>query len=174
MAETRLEQVIDQLVLLTRALPDHRGPADQTTALNQTTVFDGPEVRTTDDVSDGASLIIGWGGESADEVTVAGSSTIARGPIAAQTRPADEIGTIVCRAVYQNAETAKLARDGALATLTAVAALCRATPDLGINTSGTIGGVRTLAFVTAGDLYQYLDRGYVAIREFTVTFKTRV
>lgn len=172
--ETRLEQVIDQLVLLTRALANHRAPTDQSTAAGMTTVFDGPEIRTTDDYADGCSLVIGWGGESAEDVSVAGSSTIARGPIAGQTRPADEIGYVTCRAIYSNAETPKLARDGALAAMTAVAALCRATPDLGINTSGTIGGVRTLAFVTAGDLYQYLDRGNVAIREFTVTFKTRV
>jgi hypothetical protein len=172
--ETRLAQVIDQLVALTRALPNHRGPDDQTTADDVSTVYDGPEMRATDDLANGGHLVIGWSGDSPDEVVAAGSSTITRGPMAATVHPANEIGTVNCRAIFQRGETPKLARDGALAEITAVAQLCRATPDLGINTSGTIGGVRTVASVTIGEMYQYLDRGNVCLWDFSVTFETRV
>lgn len=172
--QTRVAQVIDRLVVLARALPNHRGPEDQTGAVGVTTVFDGPEIRSTDDLSDGAMLIIGYPGDNPDELVAAANSTITYGPIAATNRPRDEVGTIICRAISQRAETAADARNGALAEVEAVAAICRADPSLALNTADTIGGVRTITFVTAGDMFQYLDRGYTCEWEFSVTFKTRV
>jgi len=172
--ETRLAQVMDRLVELARALPGHRGPTDYTTADDLITVYDGPEIRATDDRAPGGHLVIGWPGDSADTVTAAGSTSVEAGPIASTARPRDEVGTIICRAIQDQAGTAKDARDGALAQIASVAALCRSDPSLGLNTSDTIGGVRTITFVTAGDLYQYLSGGYTCEWEFSITYKTRV
>lgn len=172
--ETRVAQVIDVLVAGTRALPGFRYWSDVTTAAGLTTVFDGAEHRATDDHAEGSLLIVGWPGDDADAVELAATTSLSSGPIAATNRPRDEVGTVQCKAISQNKETQKQARDGALAVITAVASFCRADPSLGIQTSDTIGGVRTIAWVTAGTLAQYLRSGYVAEWDFTVTFKTRV
>jgi hypothetical protein len=172
--ETRIAQIIDRLVTLSAALPGYRMADAETTASNTTAVWDGPEVRSSDDASDGSELVIGWSGPSADEALASASSSIKAGPMAGPNRPREEEGFVNCLAIGQNAPTPKAARDAALQVVEDVAELCRSTPDLGIDTSGTIGGVLTRAYVTAGDLVQYLQDGYVAEWQFTVNFKTRV
>lgn len=171
--QTRTAQVIDALVAGTRALAGHRAP-DGTASGKLVTVYDGPEIRSTDDAVDDAWLVIGWSGSGADDLEPAAQVIQSRGPIAATNRPRNEVVTVNCLASVRRGESAKLARDLATAELGVVAELLRADPSLGINTAGTIGGVRTIAFVTAGTLTQYLLDGYVAEWSFTVTYDSRV
>jgi len=174
MANYRLSQLIDQILVLARALPGHRAPDGTSSTAGLVTVYDGPEIRSTDDAIDTTWLVIGWSGDDLDQLEEAATSTWTSGPIAAIVRPRDETTTVNCKAVSQRAETMKAARDGAVAEVEAVAQLCRNDPSLGIDTSATIGGVRTLAWVTAGSVVQYLDKGYVCEIDFTVSYNTRV
>lgn len=174
--ETRTAQVIDALIALSAAITGYR-LADEYTGPDPSwvTVWDGPAIRGQDDNSDGAGhLIIGYSGDDPEALQPAAQTTIGPGPMASTVRPRDEVGTIVCRAVFDCADTPKQARDAALAILTAVANLCRSDPTLGINASATVGGVIVRCWVTAGTLLQYQVNGYTAEWEFTVTFKTRV
>lgn len=171
--QTRVPQVIDALIALGRALPGHRAP-DGTTSGKLVTVYDGPEIRATDDAADDAWVVIGWSGTGAEDLEPAAQSNLSRGPIAATNRPRNEVVTINCLASVRRGESAKLARDMVSAELDAFAGICRGDPSLGINTAGTIGGVRTIAYVTAGTLTQYLLDGYVAEWNFTVTYDARV
>jgi hypothetical protein len=179
MANYRVGQVIDRLLVLTRALAGHRDPNGTMSTDGLVTVYDGPEVRSTDDAIDSTLLIIGWSGDDTDALEEAASSSWTSGPIAATSsgtpiRPRDETTTVSCKVISQRAETMKAARDGAITELEAVAQLCRNDPSLGIDTSATIGGVRTLAWVTAGSMVQYLDAGYVCELDFTVSYNARV
>ena len=174
MANYRAGQVIDRLLVLARALPGHRDPNGTTSTDGLVTVYDGPEIRATDDAIDQTFVVIGWSGADPDALEPAASSNWVAGPIAATTRPRDETTVIACKVISQRGELMKAARDAAIAELEAVAGICRSDPSLGIDTSATIGGVRTLAWVTAGTMLQYDERGYVCEIEFTVTYQTRV
>jgi hypothetical protein len=174
MAETRVAQVIDALVTGMRATAGFRSPTSASTTAGLTTVYDGPEVWTTDDRDGQSLLVIGYSGSDPDEQTATAESSFTRGPIAVPARPRDEVSVIHCRAIADGRETPKIARDAALATIAAVSLFCRTDPSLGINTSDTVGGVRTIAFVTTGDLIQYLMRGHTAEWAFDVGFSTRV
>lgn len=172
--ETRVAQVIDTLVAGLRATSGFRSPTSASTVPGLTTVYDSSEVWTTDDRDGQSVLVIGYASDEPDDQTPIAESTFTRGPIAVPARPRDEVSVIRCRAIVDGRETPKLARDAALATIEAVAAFCRVDPSLGLNTSGTVGGVRTIAYVTAGDLIQYLVRGHTAEWAFDVSFSTRV
>jgi hypothetical protein len=170
----RIGQVIDRLVALSRASAGHRAPdgTDSTTGL--VTVYDGPEVRATDDAEDNTFLIIGWSGDLDDGLTPAGAGAWKAGPIANQVRPRDESTAVTCKVVSQRGESPKLARDAAIAEVALIAGLCRSDPTLGVDSSATIGGVRTRAFVTAGTMVQYLAKGYVCELDFEVYYDARV
>lgn len=175
--ETRVGQVIDQVLALSRALSGHRAPTGTDSTDGLVTVYDGPEVRTTDDAIDNTFVVIATGGEVNDERRVSAVISLTSGPIASTVRPRDEITQIQCVAVAQRYETMKLARDAAIAEVAVFAALCRSGvngPNLGIDTSATVGGVRLLAWVTAGQLVQYTDRGFSAEMDFTISYSTRV
>lgn len=168
---TRWGQVNDALVTAMRARAGYRGPDSLRDGV---TVFDSVEVR---QGTDGSHLWVtfGWSGESADEATPAGEINLASGPMAATVRPRDETGTIYCRAVAQSGDRdVSLLRADCLAILDDVAEVCRADPSLGLDTSGTVGGIRTRAWVTAGDIYQYMRGGVVVDWRFSVTYQTRV
>jgi hypothetical protein len=172
--QTRVAQVIDRLLVLGRALPGHRSPTGLVSTAGLVTVFDGPEIRSTDDAIDQTMVIVGWSGDDDDNLAQAATIGLTGGPIAASNRPRDEQGTINCKAISHRADSVALARDAVIAEVVAFAELCRVDPSLGISTSDTIGGVRTLAWVTAGSLVQYLSKGYVAEMDFTVSYSTRV
>jgi hypothetical protein len=174
MANYRVGQVIDRLLVLTRALPGHRDPNGTTSTDGLVTVYDGPEVRSTDDAIDNTLLVIGWSGTDTDALEEAASSSWTSGPIASTVRPRDETTIVACKVISQRGDSPKAARDGAVAEVEALAQLCRNDPSLGIDTSATIGGVRTLAWVTAGSVVQYLDAGYVCEIDVTVSYNTRV
>lgn len=174
MAETRVAQVIDRLIAGMRATAGFRGPADASTVAGLVTVYDSSEVWTTDDRDGQNLLVIGYTGPDPDDQTPSAETSFSRGPIAIPARPRDEAGIVHCRAICDGADTPQLARNGAMATIEAVSAFCRTDPSLGLNTSGTVGGVRTIAYVTAGDLLQYLSRGHTAEWAFDVSFSTRV
>lgn len=172
MAEIRTGQVIDALVSSLRALPGFRAPTDRDYAPN-TTVWDGPEIDTVTDNAPGAHLVVGYGG-TADVATPAADSTWSTGPIAGRVHPREEVTLIACMAKVDRMDSPKAARDAVLEVVTQVAQLCRADPSLGIDTSQTIGGVSTLAWVTGGNLTQWAHDGFTAMQAFTVTYKTRV
>jgi hypothetical protein len=172
--ETRINQVLDMLVARTAALAACRRPDDTISTEGLITIWDGPEWRSYDDHIQGAHVVIGYGGDDPEALTPAAVTALKAGPMAGAVRPRDEEGTITCRAVFDRADSAKLARDGALAALVMVADLCRSDPSLTIDASATVGGVVVRCWVTAGTLLQYLQAGYTAEYEFTVTFKTRV
>jgi hypothetical protein len=172
--QTRMAQIIDRLLVLSRALPNHRAPVGIVSTSGLVTVFDGPEVRSTDDAIDQTMVVVGWSGDDDESLEIAASLTLAGGPIAATNRPRDEQGIINCKAISHRADSVAIARDSVIAEVVAFAELCRADPSLGLSTSDTIGGVRTLAWVTAGSLVQYLSKGYVAEMDFTVSYSTRV
>jgi hypothetical protein len=174
MAETRVAQVIDALVTGMRATTGFRSPTSASTTAGLTTVYDSSEVWTTDDRDGQSLLIIGYSDADADNQAATAESSFTRGPIAVPARPRDEVAVIHCRAIADGRETPKIARDATLTTIAAVSAFCRADPSLGINTSDTVGGVRTIAYVTTGDLLQYLNRGHTAEWAFDVSFSTRV
>lgn len=173
MSEYRAGQVIDAVVAAVGVLPGFRLIDDPGPGIGAVTVWDGPEWQISEDHADGGHLVIGWSG-ARDERSPSAESTWSSGPIAASVRPREETATIRCLAVSQNKDTAKEARDEVVTLLSAVAQACRAAPALGIDTSTTVGGVSTLAFVTAGSLTQYAYRGFTAELEFTITYKTRV
>lgn len=139
-----------------------------------TTIWDGQQIRDSDDNAQGGHLIIGYSGTDPEALTAAGSTQLSSAVMAGPVRPRDEIGTITCRAVYDRGATQKEARDKATAIMVAVGSVCRSDPTLGIDASATIGGVIVRAWVTAGTLLQYLQNSYTAEWEFTVTFKGRV
>jgi hypothetical protein len=172
--ETRVAQVIDRILVLGRAASGHRAPGDTSPTPGLVTVYDGPEVRSTDDAIDQTFVVIGWSGDDDEALEIAARMVLTSGPIAATNRPRDEITTITCKVVSHRAESVAEARNAALAEVVVFAAICRSDPSLGINTADTIGGVRTLAWVTAGTLTQYLSKGYVAEFEFTISYQTRV
>lgn len=170
MPQTRVDQVIDRLVELAAGQAGYIRYGQP--GADEIIVFDGPEWSETDDPCD--ALVVGWSGGDDDAATPAATSNQTAGPIAAGNRPRDEVGTVLCRAIAQTKDSPKAARDAAKAIVVTLAGLCRADPSLALNTSDTIGGVRTIAYVTTGDLVQYNSRGYVAEWEFTITFLTRV
>jgi|SRR6187549_766700 len=172
--QTRVAQVIDALVERCTALPTFRGSDELTYDPDLVTVWDGPGFRAGEDYSKGAHLIVGFGGPDPEAQEAAATTEISAGPMAASIRPRDEVLSINCRAVLDSGETAKIARDGALAVIEAVAEVCRIAPDLGIDASATIGGVKVRAWVTAGTMLQYLQSGYTCEWSFTVTVSTRV
>lgn len=172
--ETRIGQVTDKVLTLVRALPNHRGPSDTVSTPGLVTVYDGPEVNSTDDQIDNTFVVIGWSGTNHDDLETMGRISLRAGPIAAANRPRDETTTIQCLVSSGRGETMKAARDAALAELEAVAALLRSDPSLGLDTSATIGGRRVYAWVTAGDLTEYLAKGYTADIGFTITYTARV
>lgn len=173
--QIRTGQVIDALLALCRTVPGFVDPAtcadDGGAAVR---VWDGPEWQLVDAETPGGHLVIGWSGDRASPSPSADTDWVG-GPIAGTARPRDETTRLVCLASARWAETPKAARDAALSTVSAVAAVCRADPSLGINTSGTVGGIRTLTFVTGGSLTQSArEDGYTASQMFTITYKTRV
>jgi hypothetical protein len=172
--QTRVAQVIDRLLVLGRALPNHRSPTGLTSTAGLVTVFDGPEIRSTDDAIDQTLVVVGWSGDDDDNLSEAATISLTSGPIAATNRPRDEATTINCKVISQRADSSSAARNAVVAEVEAFAGLCTTDPSLGISTSDTIGGVRTLAWVTAGSLVQYLSKGYVAEMDFTVSYSTRV
>jgi len=173
--QTRIAQVIDALIARSLALPDtFRAPDDQSASESLITVWDGPQFRSGEDYGRSAHLIIGFGGPDPEAQEPAADTQLSAGPSASAVRPRDEVLSINCRAVMDSAESAKEARDRALAVIDAVASICRSDPSLGIDASATIGGVIVRAWVTAGTLLQYLESGYTAEWEFTVTVRTRV
>jgi hypothetical protein len=64
MAETRVAQVIDALVTGMRATAGFRSPTSASTTAGLTTVYDGPEVWTTDDRDGQSLLVIGYSGST--------------------------------------------------------------------------------------------------------------
>lgn len=172
--ETRVGQVIDAVIAKLAATTGFRLYGDSNSTADLVTVFDGAEIRATDDNIDQVLLVIGWAGDDPEQTSAAADIALTTGPIAATNRPRDEQTSIACKVMSHRAGTQKEARDAGLATLVAVAKVCRADPSLGINTSDTIGGVRTLAWVTAGQLTQYLHNGYVAELDFTISYQSRV
>jgi hypothetical protein len=175
MSNQRVIPVIDALISLTTALPGYRLPSGRGMSVGATTVYDGPEWTASDDGSDGAQLVIGWSGSGPSELEVAADSTWVSGPIAGSVHPRDEVTTVACMAFGQRAERSRDARVVAYQVMSDVAQVCRADPSLGINTTNdAIGGMRTLCFVTAGQLVQYSSNGYVAQLGFTVTYSARV
>lgn len=174
MAESRVVAVIDALISKASALPGYRLLTSAGLDINYTTVFDGPEVTDTDDAAAGGLLVIGWSGNDAEQLERAASSNWTTGPMAASNHPRDEVTVISCRGIVQKGETVRAARVAVYQIMADVATICRADPSLGINTADTIGGVRTLCFVTAGELMQYQLDGFVAELAFTVTYQARV
>lgn len=174
MTDTRVGQVIDALIAGMRATTGFRGPNDPSTVAGLTTVFDSSEVWTTDDRDGQSFLVVGYAGDDPEDDVPVATTAFTRGPIAVPARPRDELATIHCRAIADGKETPKIARDAALLILSAVSAFCRADPSLGINTSDTVGGVRTIAYVTAGDLLAYAHNGHTAEWSFDVSFSSRV
>lgn len=172
--QTRAAQLADRLVALMGAQTGYRLNSALSTTTGLTTVWDGPEFRESEDHAPGAHLIVGYSGDSADGVSPAITVTQAPGPIAAIVRPRDEMVSVICRAVYDMAETPKLARDGALVPINDVAEQCRLDQTLGIDASATVGGVLVRCFVTVGSMVQYMRNGYTCEWEFTVTARTRV
>lgn len=172
--QLRIGQVIDALVGLAGTASGYRLPGDVTSAAGMVTVYDGPQIRSTDDaVMDGGLLVIGWSGSGGDDVQDAATSTLAGRVIAASVHARDETTQVACMAIYQSGATPKEARDGVVAIFGVVANLCRTNPTLGV-TPATFGGIRVKVEVTAGTLTQYLDAGYNASLQFTVTYETRV
>jgi hypothetical protein len=139
MAETRVAQVIDALIARLGGTAGFRLNGDSNSAADLVTVFDGAEIRSTDDSIDQVLLVIGWAGDNPDETEPAATIALSSGPIAATNRPRDEITSISCKVMSHRASTQKEARDAGLAALTAVAKVLRSDPSLGINTSDTIG-----------------------------------
>lgn len=172
--ETRVAQVIDFLVSGLAANASFRRPDDETYGPDLITVWDGPEFRSSEDHSKSAHVVIGYGGDDPEALEPSAATELVAGPLAAMVRPRDETLTVSCRSICDSGETPKIARDTALAGIEAVANLCRSDPSLGIDASATIGGVVVRAWVTAGTLLQYLEAGYTAEWEFTVTVRTRV
>jgi hypothetical protein len=172
--QLRIGQVIDALVGLAGTATGYRLPQDVTSADGMVTVFDGPEIRSTDDaVLDGGLLVIGWSGSGGDDVQDGASAVLAGRVIASTVHARDETSAIVCMAIYQSAGTPKEARDGVIGIFGTVANLCRTDPTLGLSPA-TFGGIRVKVEVTAGTLTQYLDAGYNAEFQFTITYNTRV
>lgn len=172
--QTRTAQLIDALIARMAAQPGYRLNDSRTTTAGMTTIWDGPEFRTSEDKAPGAHLIVGYSGDSATAVSAAATVAQTHAPIDAAVRSRDEVVTLVCRGVYDAAETPKLARDGALTTINDVAEQCRLDQTLGIDASATVGGVLVRCFVTAGSMIQYLNNGFTCDWEFTVTCRTRV
>lgn len=171
--QIRIGQVIDALVSKIGDLPGFRFPTG-TESMDESTVWDGPEWQVVEDHAPGGHVVIGDPGEF-ETPTPAATSTWQAGPIASTNRPRNEVTQIACLATAQKHETVKDARDACLAMLTAVAAVCREDPSLGIDTSATVGGVRTITYVTAGSFTQSLGpNGFTARLDFTVTYDTRV
>lgn len=171
--QIRIGQVIDALVSTIGGRPGFRSP-DGRESLNEATVWDGPQWQTVEDHAPGGHVVIGWPGEF-ESPSPAATTTWEAGPIASTNRPRDETTQVACLATAQRHETVKDARDACLALLTTVAAVCREDPSLGIDTAATVGGVRTITYVTAGSFTQLLGpNGFAAELEFTVTYKSRV
>lgn len=172
MSEMRLGQVIDAIVTGLGATTGFRlSTTDVYT--EATTVWDGPEWQVVDDNGPGGHVVIGYSGPRGGRSPSATTSWDA-GPIAGTNRPRDEVTQLNCFVTAQRHATARGARNEAITIVSAVAAFCRADPSLGINTAGTIGGVRNLTFVTNGNVVQFSDRGFNCEIEFTITYKTRV
>lgn len=171
--QIRLGQAIDAVLSQLYDAPNFRRPDEQELGFDETTVWDGPQWHTSEDHAPGAHLVIGWSGDG-EEPTQAAATTWTAGPIAASTRARDETTVIQCIAVSQHHDTPKEARDSVLGVVSQVGVLCRSLPDLGIDSSTTIGGVRTVAQLNAGTFSQWLERGFTAQLEFTVTYQTRV
>jgi hypothetical protein len=174
MAETRVAQVMDALVTGMRLVTGFRAPTDASTVAGLTTVFDSSELWTTDDRDGQSILVIGYAGDDPEDDIPIAQTSLSAGPIAISARPRDEVATIACRAIVDGRETPKLARDAAMATIAAVSLFCRTDPSLGINTADAVGGVRTITYVTAGDLLAYAHEGHTCEWAFTVSFKSRV
>ncbi|WP_460021748.1 hypothetical protein, partial [Kineosporia succinea] len=122
----------------------------------------------------GRHLIIGWSGDRGSPSPAADTDWVA-GSIARDVRPRDETTRLVCLGTAQWADSPKAARDQALQLVSAVAGICRTDPSLGIDTSATVGGHRTLTYVTGGSLTQSaVQEGFTASQLFTITYKTRV
>jgi hypothetical protein len=174
MTQQRVVQVIDALIARTSALPGYRLPGSVGQFGSTTTVYDGPQFTSTDDIEPGGFLVIGWSGADSDHLEPAAESSWVSGPIAGSVHPRDETTTITCMAIAQRAESVRDARVAAFQQLSDVAAVCRADTSLGINTADVIGGVNTLCYVAAGQLIQYALNGYVAELGFSVTYQARV
>lgn len=172
--QTRAAQLIDALIARMAAQPAYRLNDTRTTTDGLTTVWDGPEWQSSEDHAPGAHLIIGYSGDSGNAVSPALTLAQSHAPLDASVRSRDEVISLVCRGVYDGAETPKLARDGALVTINDVAEQCRLDQTLGIDASGTVGGVLVRCFVTTGSMVQYARSGFTCDWEFTVTGRTRV
>lgn len=174
MTQQRVVQVIDALLFQISALPGYRTPGLVGQFSTTVTVFDGPEFTYTDDIEPGGFLVVGWPGSDAEQLEPVASSTWVSGPIAGRAHPRDETTVVAMRAISQRQERVRDARVAVYQQMTDVAGICRNDPSLGINTADTIGGVNTLAYVTAGELFQYSSNGYVAELSFSVTYQARV
>lgn len=172
MTETRLGQVIDALVNGLGATTGFR-PSFSEEYATATTVWDGPEWQVVEDHGAGGNVVIGYSGPRGAR-SASATSTWAAGPIAGTNRPREEVTQVNCFATAQRHGTPRGARNEAIAIVSAVAAFCRSDPSLGINTSGTIGGVSTLTSLTAGSIVQFADRGFTCEIDFTITYKARV
>jgi hypothetical protein len=171
--QIRIGQVIDALVQQIGDRPGWRFPTGRE-SMDESTVWDGPEWQKVEDHAPGGHVVIGWPGEF-DSPVPAASTTWESGPIASSNRPRDEVTAVTCLATAQKHETVKDARDACMVLLAEVAAVCREDPSLGIDTAATVGGVRTITYVTAGSFTQLFGpNGFTAELQFTVTYKTRV
>lgn len=173
MTQIRTGQVIDALVAQLRAQPGFRSKWTYGTNPD-TTVWDGPEWQNSEDHAPGAHVVIGFGGLDRDDRQPAATANWTAGPMASSVRARQETGTIACMAICDRADTPKIARDTVFAVASMVAQLDRLDPALGIDTSETIGGVRTVVTVTAGVLTQWAREGFTATQAFTVSYETRV
>jgi hypothetical protein len=172
MSQFRLIQILGVIVPGMQAQAGYRGPltVGSDTAV---TVWDGPEIRSSDDYALGGHLIIGWSGDSLDEVTPAGAAQLTQGPIAATNRPRNETGAINCRAIAQQGETALDTRVAAGQIVSDVAAYLRSDPSMGIDTADTIGGVRSMAYVTDLSITQYQRNGFTVEIDFVISYGAR-
>jgi hypothetical protein len=167
MATVQLGAVIDALVAAMRATAGYRSPLVDATGI---VVFDGIELNQTEEYAT-QWLTIGW--VDPDTQTPAGDYTQDRAASAVG-RPVEEVGNIICRAVWQSGDRdAKAARDGVLAIVRGVETACRSNPALGVNWAAS--GVPSLvAFIEQGDLMQGQAEGAVAEMAFRVTYTARI
>ncbi len=178
MTATQWPAVVDALVELARALPGHRGPADNSDE-DLVLVLDGPEFELTGDLAPtflivgGALDVDGEGhGESGQAVATLGR------------HDRDDSGEVRCQVVAQTGglvlpsdvvtvgrETVKALRDRARAVLDGLDAAVRTDVTLGITARRMVAEIGPRITFRQ---YQVDGGGAVVSIEFVVAFKSRI
>lgn len=164
---TQWDTVALALTDLMRATAGYRAPESTLTGVP---VYFGPEYGI-DNTRLISFLSVGWSGDP-DNPESSGSITQTAGPMA-PTRPRDETGTILCRAVYADGNANDAAMRAGLAACRQIVAdvetVTRADPTLGLaqptmKWAFVTDGAPTLEF--AGGVHVFID--------FTVTYEARL